>query len=177
MKFKKIGSKKINIVIAASAAVVVVGGAGVMAMQNQPKHENTDHVQSAVTEIVPEIKKPAGEEVKPEESVTQPVDQQPTPQPVQTVEEPVAPAPIAYKWSNEMAAAGIAESDYGYITDMLLNDEGWKLIGDKVWQNAAKCWIANKDIVLCLKSAQSWVKEYHGTWAQANAIWNRAGNF
>jgi hypothetical protein len=63
-----------------------------------------------------------------------------TTSPVTEPEAPVEPQakPQTYKWAAEMTAAGIAAADHGYVTDMVLEDSGWRLVmRDKtVWHLA-----------------------------------------
>lgn len=108
-----------------------------------------------------------------EETVVSPA---PTPEAQSTSSEPApAQAPVAYKWAAEMAAAGIAEADYGHVTALLLDDNGWTGGNGFTWQKAHS--VYGRELVYQLYYANRWIANYQGGWAEAHALVDKAGNF
>ena len=163
--------------IIGSVLTVALLGAGVTTAMTvkQDKQTPVSHTQP--------VEKPAKKQEIKEAIVSAPepvlVEQPPQSQPT-LQEEPVAPPvePQTYKWADQMAAAGIAPEHYAFVTDMVLTDDGWRLFGNRVWQGAGRAWaVCHSDLSLCITHANEWVLRHHGSWEQANYIWNRAGNF
>lgn len=142
-------------------------------------HTVKNTVQPAVTqEVTP---------VAPTEPVTPtvtPVDATITPAPVDTTPVPSAPvvapapapAPITYKFAADMASVGIAESDYSYVTDTVLDDNGWRVTGDKVWRKAVDG-SSYTNLHDKLLFANNYVVANYGTWKAAYDSYVNRGNF
>lgn len=178
---KIVGNMKKWILVLISASVVVSTSAFVFAaVANRQEEDNTITKNTST----PMVKQEEDKEIKVEVEEPQPVSSPQPPQPPQPTSpvsqpasQPTAPEPVVYKWTQEMSAAGITETDYGYVTDMVLDENGWRIdYSKKLWQHA---YIASKksSLVESIQYADRWVKLHHGTWQQANEIWNRAGNF
>ena len=103
-----------------------------------------------------------------------PVDVAPAPAPAPTPA-PTA-SPIVYKWADDMASVGIAQSDYAFVTDTVLDDNGWRLAGDKIWHEAVNgSFYTNlHDKILF---ANNYVVTYYGTWQAAYDSYVNRGNF
>jgi hypothetical protein len=84
---------------------------------------------------------------------------------------------VTYKWAKEMSEAGISESDYALVTEMLLDDNGWRTTGERVWYKSTRT-IGAGTLVGNLKFANDWViAGYNGSWSQANQRFINSGNF
>jgi hypothetical protein len=172
---KNMKHKKLAISMAVGVVLTGAGVASAATIQNQVNSANTEQVVEQQEEPVKaveikEMKKIEEEPAKPVEA-PQSVSNEPT-APVVTQSEPVeAPAQPQYKFAAEMAAAGIAEADYGLASDYLLDDNGWIRSGANAWSKASECHAMYNDIVACLTYANNNVKTYWGTWANARANW------
>ena len=102
------------------------------------------------------------------------VEEEITPVQTQTIQ---VEEEVIYKWAAEMREAGIAESDYSFVTEMLLDDNGWRTTGEHVWYKSKRT-IGAGTLVGNLKFANDWVlKGYNGSWSQANQRFINSGNF
>lgn len=170
---RKILNKR-NVVLS-SVGFAMISAAGVVAYNvNQP----ATPVVNVVEEKEPEVTNVEKvEEVKLEEpavelntATTPPVAQTPAPAP-----QPQTPAPVTYKWAAEMATAGIAESDYDIVTQLLLDDSGWVFVGRSAWYKAGECWANYRDLVGCLTIANLHINRTAGTWDKASQNWLTVG--
>lgn len=166
-------------IIIGITSLVLIGTTVGAIMENHPKSQSsaTEPVHKEITITQADVDAQITPEPTPSETpvATPKVSPKVTPQVSQA---PVAP--IVYKWADQMAAAGISESDYGYVTTMLLDDNGWRTTGTPLWQgNAVTVGIGNnaESIPPMLQRAVRWVAKYEGTWAVAYDRWNTAGNF
>jgi hypothetical protein len=73
-----------------------------------------------------------------------------------------------------MTGVGIAESDQGYVTEMLLDDNGWRTSGDNLWRGFNDIDGSLKDR---LNYASTWVRTNYGSWAAAYQQYKNTGNF
>ena len=163
--------------IITSALTVALAGAGITTVMAAQQHNTPKHVASAEKKAETKSTPAPATETQVQEAPAASVAPVEQAAPVQATA-PSAPEQPVYKWADQMAAAGIAESDYGYVTEMVLNDAGWRLSGPGLWQRAQTTWQScGGDLVQCLQRADVWVKQYHGTWAQAHELYVRAGNF
>ena len=166
-----------------SAVTVAVLGAGVIVYMNQeqPKPEENRAVQVEARDPNTVTHVSTSENPKPED--TPPVVVEPAP----IVPEPApTPAPEAstpvqqtepYVFGAEMAAAGIAEADYGYVTDMVLDAQGWR-----TFQRDKPAWHLARRTQGTLTEQLSQVKLYvevnfGGDWAAAHAKYVAVGQF
>ncbi|MDP9694481.1 UNVERIFIED_ORG: type IV secretory pathway VirB10-like protein [Arthrobacter globiformis] len=102
-----------------------------------------------------------------------------TTSPVAEPEAPVEPEtkPQTYKWADEMNAAAIAAADHGYVTDMVLEDFGWRVVmRDKpVWHLARQTQgTLTEQLVQVNKYVEA---RYAGSWAAAHGEYVSKGNF
>ena len=181
-------TKRAGRAISAVTATLAVAGIITATMTHQQDPQPSQAHSVTVTEAALEPTKPVDTKPVDPETVEAPV----AAEPVQTVTNP-SPAPEAatapveqprtYKYAADMAAAGIAESDYGYVTDMLLEEEaasdhGWRVVpqgGRAVWYRAMRApegTLSNK-----LDWANRYVFATYGTWEVAHRQYVRAGNF
>lgn len=173
---RKILDKR-NIVLS-SVGIAMLSGAGVFAYNvNQPDKPLVSVAEEKEPEVasVEKVEKVKLEEPKLEitEKTTAPVAQiVQEPDPVPQVEEP---APVTYKWAAEMEAAGISESDYGIVSQLVLDDNGWVRAGRNAWYKGGECWMLYHNMVSCLKYADAEIKNTAGTWQNASKRWLTIG--
>ncbi|MDQ0869011.1 hypothetical protein QFZ70_001484 [Arthrobacter sp. V1I9] len=163
-----------------SAVTVAVLGAGVIIYMNQeqPKPEENQAVQIQAREPSAVTHESTSDRPQPQD--TPPVVVEPAP----IVTEPAPtppPAPVQqlepYTFAAEMAAAGIAEADYGYVTDMVLDAQGWRTFQrDKpVWHLARR---TQGTLTEQLSQVKLYVEvNFGGDWAAAHAKYVTVGQF
>lgn len=180
MKINEIVNKRT--IVLASVGAVLIGGASVFAVQSNQPVNNASNVP-VVAEAAPK-KEVKVEEVEQVAIVEQ---EQVVEAPVATIHQtqaPVEEAPtqpqITYKWAAEMAEAGVPESDYGYITDMVLNEHGWREYrhdpSAKIWRRHEHCNPRAEGLVNCIKYAVGWCNVNHGSIKAAYDQWTGVRN-
>lgn len=181
MKIKKQVITKKKLIIA-SAAIVVAGIGGAVAMASQP-HQATKTaavnatVQTATTPDTT-VQPTTTDTTDTTAPMTQPVAAPATD--TTTTSPAPAPAPVAptYQFAVAMANAGIAQSDFGYVTDMVLDSNGWRLTGPNLWQHAnANNDGYNESITWNLGRVNYYVTATYGSWSAADAQWVSTGDF
>ena len=92
---------------------------------------------------------------------------------------PIAPAPApTYIYSEVIRAAGIASSDDGYVTDMVLNDHGWRVYGPNTWSHANQANEGNSEpLVWNIGRVNHYVIATYGSWSAAHDAWVSGGDF
>lgn len=168
-------SKKQTILTAGVGALVVGSSVSALVLLNQPNQHNP--VAQATNQPHATLNVTDDNAQAPDEPTTQPVDVSPTPSVVPTDSPAPAPAPVTYKWSADMAKAGIASSDYDYVTQMVLDDNGWRTSGPKLWQKYNAPFGGDGSLSAHIAFANRWVLQYHGSWSAAYNLWVNAGNF
>lgn len=163
-----------------SAVTVAFLGAGVIIYMNQeqpkPEENRAIHVEARDPSTVTHVT--TSDNPQPEDTPAVVVEQAPI------VAEPAPtppPAPVQqtepYAFAAEMAAAGIAEADYGYVTDMVLDAQGWRTFQrDKpVWHLARR---TQGTLTEQLSQVKLYIEvTYGGDWAAANSKYMTVGYF
>lgn len=180
MKIRKQISAKPMLI---SAAIVGMG-AGVIADMVKPLEKQHDKGNASIR-IADEDKDKINQDAVPGE--TKAIQEAPVvPAPAKTtkspVTEPEAPVeaqtrPQTYKWAAEMSAAGIDVADHGYVTDMVLEDFGWRMVMREkpVWHLARQ---TQGTLTEQLVQVSKYVEvRYVGVWAAAHAEWLSTGHF
>jgi hypothetical protein len=113
-----------------------------------------------------------------------PATQVPTPQVSDvspTVQQAPAPAPApavtslpTYKWADHMHLSGIAASDYGFVNDMVLDTNGWRVEGPNLWQHAAS---STAPLGFNLQRVNYYVIHTYTSWSAAHDKWTSTGDF
>jgi hypothetical protein len=178
MKIKKVLPTK-SILI--SAILIGIGAGATTYMVNPPEQANDNasiRIADEDRDKVNETGIPIQVETVPETPVVQAAAETTT-NPSTDAEAPTAPAaqPQTYKWSAEMNAAGIAPADHGYVTDMVLEDFGWRMaVREKpVWQLARQ---TQGTLTEQLVQVNKYVEvRYAGSWAAAHTDYMSKGNF
>ncbi|MEB0287214.1 hypothetical protein QN355_11680 [Cryobacterium sp. 10S3] len=88
---------------------------------------------------------------------------------------PAATVQPAYTYSAEMSAAGVSQADYGYVTDMVLGDHGWRTVGPALWKYATRN--ASEGLFWNLQRVDHYVSITYGSWAAAHDAWVSGGDF
>jgi hypothetical protein len=173
-KMKNIKHKKIVTSVAIGIALTGAGVASAATIQTQTNNaaEIVEEQVEAVEAVeIKEMKKIEEEPAKPVEA-PQNVPEQPTETVTVQAETTQEPEQRQFKFAAEMAAAGIAEADYGLASDFLLNDDGWIRAGAQAWTKGATCWFQHVNIVHCLMFAKQEVDTlYGGSWQTARSKW------
>jgi hypothetical protein len=180
MKMKKVIPTKLILI----SAVLIGIGAGATAHMVKPlKPEQAN--DNASIRIAVEDRDKVNEQAIPGQVQTAPeapVAEAPaetTTNPVVGPEAPVEPEaqPRTYKWAAEMNAAGIAAADHGYVTDMVLEDSGWRMmVREKpIWHLARQ---TQGTLIEQLTQVNNYVEvRYAGSWAAAHSEYVSRGNF
>lgn len=147
-------------------------------MLNQHAH-TSGHKSSAVIESTASPKPDASLSVTDADAVAPATTPSPTVSPTATPVSTTAPAPtpVTYQWADDMAKAGIAPADYGFVTDMVLDSNGWRTSGPKLWQKYNAPFGGDGSLAAHIAYANRWVLQYHGSWTAAHNLWVNAGNF
>lgn len=180
---RKILNKR-NVVLS-SVGLAMISGAGVFAYNvNQPVAPLVSVVEEKEPEVasIEQVEKVELKEPKLEVAEqTVPPTVQPVQQPEPVVETQEVTEPVVYKWAAEMAEAGVAESEYGYITDMVLNEHGWREYrhdpSAKLWQRSGMCNPREYGLAQCIKSAVHWSVTHYGSIKNAHDAWVRNSDF
>jgi hypothetical protein len=162
---------KRSIVITTLSSFIIATSIGFLVVVQLPKNITTPEVTVVTTPDLPSTE----DEVK---SVTEPVVV-----PIVTTSTVVVSSselPVVYKWAAEMQEAGIAEENYGIVTEILLDENGWRKpdgSGEKIWRYSTSQ-IGAGTLVGSLKFAQGWVADnYAGSWVDAQWRYVNSGNF
>lgn len=174
--------KRFPIKLTVISAAIILAGAGVttyMAQQPQPTQKPTaKSVQIKVEQ--PQDQAEDAVPVTVVEGPAAPVDTKTTIDPSAQSNAATAPdTQPTYKFADEMAANGIAESDYGYVTDMVLDTYGWRMAQrypDKpLWHLARQ---TRGDLTEQLRQVNFYVsKFYEGSWSRAHETYVQTRNF
>lgn len=90
--------------------------------------------------------------------------------------EAVAAAQVPqYKYGLVMSAAGIDSTDFSYVTDMVLNDNGWRMNGPNLWAHAVQG--GTEPLVWNLQRVDHYVLQTYGSWSAAHSQWIGTGDF
>lgn len=169
------------------SAIIIGMGAGATAHMVKPLEKVQDKDKgNASIRIADEDKDKINEHAVPgkaAEAIQEaPIKEKPAEATAEPVVEPEAPVeaetkPQTYKWSAEMTAAGIAAADQGYVTDMVLEDFGWRVVMREkpVWHLARQ---THGTLTEQLIQVNKYVgARYEGSWAAAHAEYVAKGNF
>lgn len=127
-------------------------------------------VQSAAVALV----KPESQPVAFEQVQAAPVTSSTPATVIASVPDPVVVT--TYQWSDAMALAGINAADYGSVTDMVLDDSGWRIVGPNLWQHALSAG-ATQTLEFNLARVNYYVGVTYGSWASADDTWTNTGDF
>lgn len=181
MKIKKVIPTKLILI----SAVIIGIGAGATAYMVKPLKQPNQAKGNASIRVADEDRHKVNEQAIPgqvQAAPEAPVAESPTETTTNPVAGPEAPVaaettPQTYKWAAEMNAAGIAAADHGYVTDMVLEDFGWRVVmRDKsVWHLARQ---TQGTLVEQLVQVNKYVEvRYAGSWVAAHSEYVSKGNF
>jgi len=163
-------------IIASTLSIAIVTIMGVTAYMQEPNQDTTPAKSNAsVSETEPTDAVTA--DVEPATDTTAGAAVAATTEPEQPSEPSVPdprPQPASFNYVAEMDAVGIAQSDYGYVTEMLLDENGWRTSGDNLWRGFNDIDGSLKDR---LNYASTWVRTNYGSWAAAYQQYKNTGNF
>ncbi len=163
-------------IIASTLSIAIVSTMGV-AVYMQGSNQDTTPAKSNASVSETEPTDAIAADVEPTPNTAASTAVAATTEPEQP-SEPSAPAaqpqPASYTYAADMTGVGIAESDQGYVTEMLLDDNGWRTSGDNLWRGFNDIDGSLKDR---LNYASTWVRTNYGSWAAAYQQYKNTGNF
>jgi len=163
-------------IVASTLSIAIVTIMGVTAYMQEPNLDitpaksnasvsETEPTDAVTADVEPATDTTAGAAVAATTEPEQPSEPS-TPDP--------QPQPASFKYVAEMDAVGISQNDYGYVTEMLLDENGWRTSGDNLWRGFNDIDGSLKDR---LNYASTWVRTNYGSWAAAYQQYKNTGNF
>lgn len=164
-----------------SAIVLGIGAGATLYMIEEPEEQpDNSSIQIRLEEPQPEpVVTPSVDDVEPSEPVSEPVVNETTTNPTPPAPtQPSAPEqPQTYLFADEMEAAGIEEADFNYVTEMVLDTNGWRLAhrGKPVWHKAHQ---TPGTLTERLAQVNKYVTVmYEASWTKAHEAYVSTGNF